>query len=290
VENIALDQNRGEARNQAGADAAKPFVGLAFKLEDGRYGQPYFIAGVPGQVSKGDFIVNCSAGERKGEGPALVRMHADEREDIPGRKPATSWPFSGWSAPRATPSPTACQLHDDVHACARRGSSRWRWSPRTRRRRPISQRRSKPLHQGDPTFRVSRDEESGQTIISGMGEACTWTSIERMKTRVQLRGDSRFGPRSSTADHYHAWRVQHTHRSKRRFGSTARCGLHRALASDHERLRVRDEIVGARSRVSSFRPATRASRGHEAGTPDRLPYRPVCLSHHDRPVAPGGLV
>jgi len=59
-----------------------------------------------GKVSKGDFIVNCSAGQKKVKVPRLVRMHADEMEDIASAEAGDIVPCSGWSAPRATPSPT----------------------------------------------------------------------------------------------------------------------------------------------------------------------------------------
>ena len=82
VENKALDQDKNEEPVVLGLESGKNFVGLAFKLEDGRYGQLTYMRIYQGKVSKGDFIVNCSAGRKKVKVPRLVRMHADEMEDI----------------------------------------------------------------------------------------------------------------------------------------------------------------------------------------------------------------
>ena len=86
VTNIALDQDKGEEKVILESDPKKPFVGLAFKLEDGRYGQLTYMRIYQGSVAKGDFIVNCSAGQKKVKVPRLVRMHAADMEDIEKRQ------------------------------------------------------------------------------------------------------------------------------------------------------------------------------------------------------------
>jgi elongation factor G len=82
VQNIALDQNNAEAKVILESDVKKPFVGLAFKLEDGKYGQLTYMRVYQGSLSKGDFIVNNSAGRKRLKVPRLVRMHSSEMNDI----------------------------------------------------------------------------------------------------------------------------------------------------------------------------------------------------------------
>ena len=85
VQNIALDQNNKEEKVILSSEPKKPFVGLAFKLEDGRYGQLTYMRIYQGTVTKGDFIVNNSSNGKRIKVPRLVRMHSNEMNDIDTR-------------------------------------------------------------------------------------------------------------------------------------------------------------------------------------------------------------
>ena len=81
VVNEAHDQSKDEEKIVLESRADKPFVGLAFKLEDGRYGQLTYMRIYQGKVSKGDFITNC-VNQKSVKVPRLVRMHSDDKHDI----------------------------------------------------------------------------------------------------------------------------------------------------------------------------------------------------------------
>ena len=83
VVNEALDITKGEEKVTLNANPDAPLVALAFKLEEGRFGQLTYIRIYQGHLRKGDTIVNSRTGRYVRVG-RLVRMHADEMEDIQG--------------------------------------------------------------------------------------------------------------------------------------------------------------------------------------------------------------
>ena len=181
VQNIALDQSNKEAKVILQSDAKKPFVGLAFKLEDGKYGQLTYMRVYQGTLSKGDFIVNNSLGRKKVKVPRLVRMHSDEMNDIDSATAGDIVALFGvecssgdtFTTDDINYTMTSMHVPDSVISLA--------VSPKDK---GTAQNFSKALNRftkEDPTFRVHRDEESAQTIISGMGELHLEIYIERMK-------------------------------------------------------------------------------------------------------------
>ena len=81
VTNNALDPNRDEEKVVMQVDNKKPFVGLAFKLEETQYGQLTWIRVYQGRLKKGAQLMNTSTG-KKAKISRMVRMHSDKIEDI----------------------------------------------------------------------------------------------------------------------------------------------------------------------------------------------------------------
>ena len=178
--NEALDQKNNEAKVLLESNPEKPFVGLAFKLEDGRYGQLTYMRVYQGRVSKGDFIINQS-NQKKIKVPRIVRMHSSQMHDI---NDATAGDIvalfgiecaSGDTFTDGTVSYTMTSMHvpDAVISLA--------VAPKDRSAQANFSKALNRFTKEDPTFRVHRDEESGQTIIRGMGELHLEIYIERMK-------------------------------------------------------------------------------------------------------------
>ena len=180
VTNMGLDLDADETEIEVLPDPEKPFVGLAFKLEEGRYGQLTYLRVYQGKVSKGDFIFNMRDGKKVKVG-RLVRMHSNEMEDIEESSSGDIVALFGvdcYSGDTFTDDSvhvamTSMHVPDAVIS--------YTIKPKDTK---SAQNLSKALARfakEDPTFRVSSDPETGDTIISGMGELHLDVYVERMK-------------------------------------------------------------------------------------------------------------
>jgi len=179
-ENIGLDQNKNEEPVAMVSDPSLPFVGLAFKLDEGRYGQLTYMRIYQGTVKKGDVIFNA-VNDKKVKVPRLVQMHADEMTDIEEAQAGDIVALFGvdcasgdtFTDGKVKITMTSMFVPNAVISLA--------IAPKDKTGQTNFSKALNKFTKEDPTFRVHRDEESGQTIISGMGELHLEIYCERIK-------------------------------------------------------------------------------------------------------------
>ena len=185
VTNEALDLDKNEEKFTIQSDADQPLLMLAFKLEDGRYGQLTYMRIYQGCIKKGDTIINTTTG-KKIKIPRLARMHSDEMEDIQSATAGDIIAMFGvdcssgdsFTDGKINAAMTSMHVADPVISLSIAPADK-----------ALAANFSKALNKftkEDPTFRVHRDEESGETIISGMGELHLDVYVERMKREFKV--------------------------------------------------------------------------------------------------------
>jgi len=180
ITNRALDLDNGEAEVTLSASSEDPTVALAFKLEDGRYGQLTYIRIYQGKVVKGDTLYNTRSGKKVKVG-RLVRMHADNMEDIEEAMSGDIVALFGidcssgdtFTARDLNYTMTSMHVPTPVISLT--------VTPEDNKSQVNMSKALNRFTKEDPTFHTYVDPESGETIISGMGELHLDVYIERMR-------------------------------------------------------------------------------------------------------------
>ncbi len=185
---------KGELENgkdgERKADDAEPFSGLAFKIMTDPYvGQLTFFRVYSGVVNSGDTIYNPIKGRKERIG-RILQMHANQRQEIKEVRAGDIAAAVGLK--EATTGETLCDPdkvitlvkmvfpEPVIHVAV---------EPKTKADQEKMGIALNRLAQEDPSFRVRTDEESGQTIISGMGELHLEILVDRMKREFSVEAN-----------------------------------------------------------------------------------------------------
>ena len=180
------DPKTGEELERKPSDD-EPFSSLAFKIAtDPFIGQLTFFRVYSGMIKAGSYVMNSSKGERERIG-RIVRMHANHREEIEELYAGDIGALVGMKA--TTTGNTLCDVDNQIileSITFPEPVIDISVEPKTKADQEKMGIALKKLSEEDPTFRVHTDEESGQTILSGMGELHLDILVDRMKREFKV--------------------------------------------------------------------------------------------------------
>ncbi len=163
-------------------DTDQPFAGLAFKIAtDPFVGKLAYFRVYSGKISAGSYITNSSSGEKERVG-RIVRMQADKREDVTEVTAGDIAAVVGLKG--TTTGNTLCDPNNPIvleSITFPEPPVSIAIEPKTKADQEKMSIALGRLAEEDPTFRIHVDDETGQTIISGMGELHLEIIVDRMK-------------------------------------------------------------------------------------------------------------
>ncbi|MBW2630691.1 MAG: elongation factor G [Deltaproteobacteria bacterium] len=180
MKNEALDMDNDEKPVILSSNPEDPAVALAFKLEDGPYGQLTYIRVYQGSIAKGSTIVNTRTGKKVKVG-RVVRMHADQMEDMEAIPAGYIGALFGidcasgdtFASPGTTLTMSSMFVADPVISLS--------ISPIDNQSQVNMSKALNRFTKEDPTFKTYVDDETKETIIEGMGELHLEIYVERMR-------------------------------------------------------------------------------------------------------------
>jgi elongation factor G len=171
-------------------DEAQPMSALAFKITtDPFVGKLAYFRVYSGKVTAGSYVLNSSTGEKERVG-RIVRLQADKREDVTEVAAGDIAAIVGLKG--TTTGNTLCDPNNPIileNITFPEPPVSIAIEPKTKPDQEKMSLALQRLAEEDPTFRVHTDEETGQTIISGMGELHLEIIVDRMKREFNVEAN-----------------------------------------------------------------------------------------------------
>jgi len=184
-----LDPNTGEEIVRLASDS-EPFAALAFKLQtDPFVGQLTFFRVYSGTVEAGSYLYNSTTGQKERLG-RIVRLQANKREEV--KKVFSGEIAAAVGLKDAKTSHTFCDENKPIILDPIKFAEpvvSLRIEPKTKADQEKMGMALKKLSDEDPTFRISSNQETGETIISGMGELHLEIMVDRMKREFSVEAN-----------------------------------------------------------------------------------------------------
>lgn len=184
-----INPKTGEEIERKPSETA-PLAGLAFKIAtDPFVGKLIFVRVYSGKLMAGSYVLNTTTGEKERVG-RIVRMHADKREEIDSVSAGDIAAVIGLKDTF-----TGHTLSDPAHPIALESITfpeppvSIAVEPKTKADQEKMGIALQRLAEEDPTFRVHTDEETGQTIMSGMGELHLDILVDRMRREFNVEAN-----------------------------------------------------------------------------------------------------
>ena len=174
-------EEEGEHQRRIKADPSKPFAGLAFKIINDKYGTLTFVRVYAGTLKSGDSVLNTTKGHKERIG-RMFQMHADKREEV---KEVVAGDIAAFVGLKDTGTGDTLAASEDPVVLERMAFPvpviDISVEPKTKDSVEKMTLALQKLAGEDPSLRLKTDQETGQTILSGMGELHLEIIIDRLK-------------------------------------------------------------------------------------------------------------
>jgi len=185
---VAPDEGMDETQDRRSipADLEAPFAGLAFKIINDKYGNLTFVRVYRGILRQGDMVMNTTKGQRERIG-RMFQMHADKREEI---KEVIAGDIAAFVGLKDTGTGDTLASSDDPVILERMAFPvpviDISVEPKTKDAVEKMSIGLGKLAGEDPSLRVKTDQETGQVILSGMGELHLEIIVDRLRREYNV--------------------------------------------------------------------------------------------------------